>query len=248
VKITLLVHVLAGGSALVLGAIALSATKGATLHRKSGILFVCAMLIMSVAGVLMASLRGKAPAVNIPAGLLTAYFVITALTALRPRSPGSRWLDLGGMLVAFGAGLTSLAFGLEALAGGVTTNRVLAVLHFVLGVIGLLAGASDLRLMRSGGLGGASRLARHLWRMCFALFIAATAFFLGQPDVFPKALRVPALLALPVLAVLFTMLYWLWRVRINGGYRAVIGIPDARKAAKRKLSRVFEVENARLTR
>jgi hypothetical protein len=233
---TLLVHIVAGALGLVLGVLALSATKGATLHRKSGILFVYAMLTMSVSGVMMAPLRGVAPAVNIPAGLLTAYLVTTALTALRPRTARSRLLDLGAMLVAFGVGLTSLALGLEALARGITTNWITAVPFLVLGVVGLLAAASDFRLMKSEGLGGASRLARHLWRMCFALLIAVTAFFLGQPDVFPKALRIPALLALPVLAVLSTMLYWLWRVRIKGSYRAVIGdrrIPPIGRLAAR---------------
>jgi uncharacterized membrane protein len=223
---TLLVHIVAGGFVLVLGAIALSATKGGPLHRRSGILFVYAMLTMAIAGVMMAPLRGVAPAVNIPAGLLTAYLVITALTTLRPRSAGSRLVDLGAMLVAFAVGLTSLAFGLEALA--VKRNWMTAFPFLLFGVVGLLAAASDLRLLRSDGLGGAARLARHLWRMCFALFIAATAFFLGQPGAFPKALRSPALLGLPVLMVLVILLYWLWRVRIKGGYRAVIGIPEPR--------------------
>ena len=226
---TLFLHILAGGSALVLGMVALSATKGSGLHRTSGIWFVYAMLVMSAAGVMMASLRGVAPAVNIPAGLLTAYFVVTGLTTLGPRSARSRFLDLAAMIVAFGVGLASLALGLQALAGRVTMSRLTAVSFVVLGVVALLAAASDLRMMRAGGLGGASRLARHLWRMCFALLVAATAFFVGQPNVFPKALRRLPLLALPVLLVLAVMLYWLWRVRIKGGYPAVIGVPDRRR-------------------
>jgi hypothetical protein len=158
--------------------------------------------------------------------LLTAYLVITALTTLRPRSAGSRRVDLIAMLVAFTMGLTSLGFGLGALA--VKGNWVPAFSFLLFGVVGLLAAASDLRMMRSDGLGGAARIARHLWRMCFALFIAAMAFFLGQPGVFPKALRSLVLLSLPVLAVLLIMLYWLWRVRIKGGYRAVIGVERPR--------------------
>jgi uncharacterized membrane protein len=227
VKVTLLVHILAGALGLVLGAVALSATKGARLHRKSGILFVYAMLTMSVSGIMMAPLRGTAPAVNLPAGLLTAYLVITGLTALRPRTTGSRLLELAAMLVAFAVGLINLAFGLDALASGVKRSWIPAFPFLMFGVIGLLAGASDLRMLRSGGLGGASRLARHLWRMCFALFVAAMAFFIGQADVFPKAIRNPALLALPLLVVLFCMVYWLWRVRIKGGYRAVIGVQES---------------------
>ncbi|HWF84419.1 MAG TPA: hypothetical protein VG222_06220 [Vicinamibacterales bacterium] len=51
-----------------------------------------------------------------------------------------------------------------------------------------MAAAGDVRVMRSGALRGGRRLARHLWRMCFALFIAAGSFFVA-------------------------MFYWLWRVR-----------------------------------
>lgn len=91
------------------------------------------------------------------------------------------------------------------------TQPALRFSIFMLGVVGVVAGASDIRMIRAGGLGGASRIARHLRRICFALLIAAMAFFLGQPGVFPKALRTPVPLALPVLAVFLCMLYWLWR-------------------------------------
>jgi hypothetical protein len=92
------------------------------------------------------------------------------------------------------------------------------------GVVALLAGVGDLRMMRSGGLRGAARLARHLWRMSFALFIAALSFFIGQAKVIPEPIRIPGLLALPVLAVLVTMLYWLWRVRARRSLRGVLGV------------------------
>jgi len=74
----------------------------------------------------------------------------------------------------------------------------------------------DVRMM-ARGIQGAHRIARHLWRMCFALFIAATSFFLGQTQgspaqVFPEPLRQGAVLAIPVLLVLLLMFYWLARV------------------------------------
>ena len=217
---TLLVHVLAGGAGLVLGAVALSATKGGTRHRKAGIWFVYAMLAMALTGMAMAPLRGVAPAVNVPAALLTAYFVITALSTLRPRSAGSQLRDVAAALFALGVGLLSLGLGLDTLVRrGWTAGFALAIF----GVIAIVAAAGDIRMVWRGGLAGSARLARHLWRMCFALLIATTAFFLGQPDVFPRAVRVPVLLALPAMAVLVTLAYWLWRVRLKGGYRAVIG-------------------------
>lgn len=71
------------------------------------------------------------------------------------------------------------------------------------------------------GLQGTKRLARHLWRMCFAMFIATGSFFLGQMQVFPKAIRNPALLSIPVIASLLIMFFWLWRVRIRRMYKGI---------------------------
>ena len=77
----------------------------------------------------------------------------------------------------------------------------------------LLAAVSDVRVIRRGGLHGRPRLVRHLWRMCFALFIAAGSFFIGQAHTFPEALRHPALIVVPVLVPLLAMPYWVWRLR-----------------------------------
>ena len=126
------------------------------------------------------------------------------------------------MAVALAVGLTSLAFGVEAVASGGKRNGIPAFPFFMFGVVGVLASAGDLRVLRSGALKGAARLARHLWRMSFALFIAALSFFIGQAKVIPKPIRIPAVLALPVLAVFVTMLYWLWRVRIRQTLRGIV--------------------------
>ena len=40
------IHIAAGGLAIVLGFVALSVKKGGPIHRRSGLLFVCAMLVM----------------------------------------------------------------------------------------------------------------------------------------------------------------------------------------------------------
>jgi hypothetical protein len=64
--------------------------------------------------------------------------------------------------------------------------------------------------------------------MCYALWIATASFFLGPrarvAKVLPEPLLNPALLALPVLAVLVVMFYWLWRVRIRRTFRGVVGV------------------------
>jgi hypothetical protein len=227
---TLLLHIAAGGLGLVAGFIALYSSKGAPLHRRAGIVFVYAMLAMCAAGLTIAVGRGVAPAINVPAALLAASLVVTALTTVRPPSAASRRLDGAAMLVALAVGVASLAFAAEAIANGGTRQGMPAFPFVMFGVVGTLAAAGDFRVMRTGAPHGARRLARHLWRMSFALFIAALSFFIGQAKVFPKPVRIMPLLALPVLAVLVTMLYWLWRVRARRTSAAVARVV-ARAAA-----------------
>ena len=81
------IHIAAGGLAIVLGAVALSVKKGGTLHRRSGLLFVYAMLVMGTSASIMGLRKGLADG-NVMAGLMTAYFVGTALTNVRPRRHG----------------------------------------------------------------------------------------------------------------------------------------------------------------
>ena len=225
-RLVYVVHIVAGGIGLLAGYFALYSVKGAVRHRKAGMLFVYAMLIVCIAGTTIAAVRNVAPSLNIPAAVLTSYLVITSLLTVRRSPTPSRWLDLGLMVVAIVVGLTSLTFGFEAIASpdGKGRDGMPAFPFFMFGVVGTLAAGLDLRMMRSGGLKGASRLARHLWRMSFALFIAALSFFIGQAQVFPKPIRIMPMLALPVLAVLVTMFYWLWRVR----RRSLRGITIAR--------------------
>jgi uncharacterized membrane protein len=78
-------HILAGGIGLVAGYVALSAAKGGTLHRKSGLLFVCAMATLSLTGAWVAFVN--ASSVSVIAGLLTFYFVISALLPIPVLAP-----------------------------------------------------------------------------------------------------------------------------------------------------------------
>jgi hypothetical protein len=213
-RMTLILHIAAGSLALISGYVALYAAKGARVHRGSGAVFVYAMLAMSFFGMAIAAGRGVAPAINIPAALLCSYLVVTGLTTLRPAGAATRWLNAGALLVAMGVSLSSLTFGIQAVANGGMRNGMPAFPFFMFGIVALLGGAGDLRMLRAGvPPRGGARIARHLWRMCFALFIAAMSFFLGQADEFPEALRIPLLLAVPVLAPVVSMAYWLWRVR-----------------------------------
>lgn len=82
------------------------------------------------------------------------------------------------------------------------------------------AAALDLHVILRGGVSGAERIARHLWRMCTALLFGAASFFIGQPQVFPPPLRGSPILFLPVLAIMAAMIFWLLRVRFPGRIQA----------------------------
>jgi len=209
-SLTTAVHVLAGGLALVAGYMALFTRKGGTKHRRSGTVFVYAMLVMALTGAAMAALHGVRT--NTLMGLLTVYLVVTGLTTIRRPGSGPRRIDAAAMALGLAVGGALLALGLT---GGDPASSMPAPMFFVFAAVGLSAGLADLPVVRSGTVPAARRLPRHLWRMGFALFIAATSFFLGQADLFPAALRSPALLGLPVLVVLGAMVYWLWRVRFR---------------------------------
>lgn len=223
------VHIIAGSVGIITGFVALYATKGGPLHRRLGLVFVYAMLTTTVLGGLIAAVLGVAPSINLPASTMTAYLVITALLTVRPAFSGSRPLGVALMLVALTVGGINLVWGVEAVAAG-GERAGFAFPYLMFGTVGLLGGASDFRVIRSGGLRGAPRIARHLWRMCFALFIAALSFFIGQARVFPEPIRIRPLLALPVLVVLVTMFYWLWRVRIKHSLRGIVALGAAEAA------------------
>jgi hypothetical protein len=94
-----------------------------------------------------------------------------------------------------------------------------SVPYFVFGAVAALAAGLDLRMVIRGGVVGAQRIARHLWRMCLALLIAVISFFLGQSQVFPTAIQDSAILYVPEIAVLGLLIFWMFRVQLSKRYR-----------------------------
>jgi len=77
------VHIIAGSLGILSGFFALYVMKGGALHRKSGSVFVYAMLTMALIGATLAALGNVAPVANVPVGLLTAYLVVTGVETVR---------------------------------------------------------------------------------------------------------------------------------------------------------------------
>jgi uncharacterized membrane protein len=215
------IHIAAGGLAIVLGAVALSVKKGGTIHRRAGQLFVYAMLVMGCTAPIVASLADDATDASVVgnalAGLMVAYFVGTALMTVRPVSPWTRRINVAALILALGIASVDILGGIEAFhSPGRQLRGVPFFMHFFLATILLLAAIGDVRVLRYRVPRGGARLARHLWRMCFALFIAAGSFFSVRERVakiLPDPLTTGPIRALPILLVFAAMFYWLWRVR-----------------------------------
>jgi hypothetical protein len=124
--------------------------------------------------------------------------VTTGLLTFRRRDEKSLRIDVSAMVLGTSIGILSVALGLEvAHSASGMINGVPPAPLFVFGVVALLASLGDIRMILSRGLQGRHRLVRHLWRMCFSLFIASGSFFLGQAKVFAKPMRIYPLLAIP---------------------------------------------------
>lgn len=234
-------HIIAGLTAIVAGFVALYAPKGAKLHRKIGMVFVYSMIVMAVAATTLAVMKHQMG--NVVGGSLTFYMVTTALITVRRREYEFHWIDVGAFAMAVAIGVLAIGFGFAVLNSptGLIDGEPAAP-GFVMGGITLLAAVGDLRMMFGRGLDGVRRITRHLWRMCFAMFIATGSFFLGQAKVFPKPLRIFPLLALPVLAVLVTMAYWAWRVRFRGSFRGLVLAGEKGNSARPRAMRLTPQE------
>jgi uncharacterized membrane protein len=208
------VHVMGGLVGIVAGFVALAAIKGGRRHRRSGMVFVYAMLTMSATGAAIALLKSNGWGTAM-GGFLAFYLVTTGLVASRRGVPGFQWTDLAALLMAVTLGVTYYTFGFQAVSSpSGKAYGYPSPLYFVFGTVTWLAAFGDARVLVRG-IQGSRRLARHVWRMCFAMFIATASFFLGQAKVIPEPLRIMPLLWIPVLLVLGMMLYWLVRLRLK---------------------------------
>jgi hypothetical protein len=220
-------HITAGSFGLAAGGTALLAAKGARLHRTAGNVFFIAMLLMATSGAALAVLKPAAAGFNVVIGTLTLYLVATSwATVLRKEGETGRF-EMAALVAVLAIATGGLALGFMAANSktGATADGIPAFLYFVFGGIAALAAAADASVILRRGVSGAQRIARHLWRMCFALLIGAIAFFIGQgAKIFPPAVRetkivsVP-ILAVPVILIVVLMLFWLMRVLLTGWYR-----------------------------
>jgi uncharacterized membrane protein len=223
----LMLHIAGGMLGMLSGAAALIFRKGSPLHIIAGRVFVGAMLTLGASAAWLAVLKNDPN--NFGGGITTFYLIMTAwLTARRKDGETSRfdWVALAIPLVL---GILGWKNGIDAFRGG--TGEKFGVptgMHLLMGSVLLLAAAGDLRMLLNGGVSGAKRLGRHLWRMCFGLFIASGSFFfgggnrplrllssLGIARFLPSAFFTTGVYIVLTILPLVLLIFWALRVRFT---------------------------------
>jgi uncharacterized membrane protein len=214
----LIFHISVGALALLAGAVSLVLRKGSQPHRLAGRVFVIAMVSMTTSAFYLAWRRGQIGVCLV--ATLTLYLVLTAWRTARRRDGRPGAFEFGALFLVLlvAAGLVWL--GVEALNSptgrkeGVTARR-----HLAFALVAYLSAVGDLRLLIRGGIVGAQRIARHLWRMAVPLLIAANTLFQGQARLFPAGLQRVHALYLPLVLIIGAATYWLIRLLFLPGKR-----------------------------
>jgi hypothetical protein len=203
-------HIAGGLVAIAAGFIAVGARKGGRWHGKAGTWFFGSMLVLGVSAAILEPFRTPEPGSPIPA-LLVCYFVTTSWVTVRRRDGTTGRFEIAACAVALGA---AAAIAWNGLVGGSTTPAGRGPI-FGFAAFCLIAGLGDLNAILHKKLTATQRLSRHLWRMCFAFFIATGSFFLGQQDVLPAAVRGSPVLFALAFAPFAVMAFWLVRLRFS---------------------------------
>ncbi len=219
-------HVLAGTSALLAGVVALAARKGSRPHRIWGTLFVGAMVGMGLsADVLAVVIPDQLP--NLLIGTFCIYLVVTSLQTVRHAQGESGFAEKVCLaaILCVGVPFAVLSFQLAAgrqpfLASATPFEGPVRVAMFIFTSIIWLCALGDARVIWRGGISGARRIGRHLWRMGLAFTLAVgSGFTNGLPRLLPDTLQIPLwLLFVPQLMALALVCYWGFRVRFTAWY------------------------------
>jgi len=224
----LILHISAGILGMVSGTAAISFRKGSPRHALAGRVFVTSMLTMAAAAVYLAIVKHQPN--NLGGGILTFYLILIAWLTARRRDGETSKYDWSALLIPLAIGVLGWSNGVHAFFSETGSKYgVPAGMHLFMGTVCLLAAAGDVRMLLRGGVFGTQRVARHLWRMCFGLFIATGSFFLGQAvKVFPFLANQIDLLIIAAVLPLLLLIFWLLRVRFSAAYKSVRRVSGVR--------------------
>jgi uncharacterized membrane protein len=218
-------HIAGGSVGLVSGTVAAIAKKGGRTHRAAGNIFFWSMSLMALTALYLGFVR-PGQLVNVFISIFAFYLIATGVLAAK-RPPGA----IGAMekiaavvAIVLCAPFIVLSFqlltGMKPFFNSVVALRgpvLIAIIGFT--TVLTIAALGDIKVVLARGISGAPRIARHLWRMCFGLTLAAgSAFTNGFARFLPGPYHVPLVFFLPQFLPLILLVFWIIRVRLTGWY------------------------------
>jgi hypothetical protein len=221
--LAIVLHVGAGTLSLFAGFTAVFAQKGGPLHRAAGNVFFVSMLVMAAFAAYLGVVIPD-QFTNVVIAAFVSYLVGTSWLTVQ-RAEGSAGF---GEKIGLAAALC-LCAPFAILSYQVTTGapplfksavpfegRVLIAIYVFTGVTAMAA-LADAKVIMTGGISGAPRIARHLWRMCLGLTMATgSAFSNGLPRLLPGP--TPQAFFYVQLLPLALLFFWLIRVRLTNWF------------------------------
>jgi uncharacterized membrane protein len=206
-------HILFGLLAVLSGTLALFARKGSPVHARAGQTFVLCMVTSSMLGAVAGAVAYQTFYITIHAGILAMTLILTSRQIVKTKGTGVS-AKFGAMTVLSGLNTLGLlcasTYALQ-LPDGILFGFHAADYAFLAAISGI-ALIGEIRILLQKIQSPKHRLAAHLWRMCFAFFIAAGSAFTGPgAKIFPDAIRNSGVLSLPEAMIFCAMLYWLFR-------------------------------------
>jgi len=185
--------------------------------------FFGSMLIMATFACYLAVVR-PGQIVNLFIGVFVIYLVTTSWITVRRRAGAAGAAEKIALAVAlclcapFVVLAFQLATGLRPFFKSAVPLEgpiLVALYGFTTAIV--LAAAADARVVLAGGIKGAPRIARHLWRMCLGLTLAVGSFSTNAlPRLLPGTDDVGPIIFVPQLLLLGLLVFWLIRVRFTG--------------------------------
>ncbi len=170
----IVVHVILGSVAFLVGGITLLSKKGSALHKASGKLFYHSMLVSVSLTLVVALLPNHFSPTLFHIGILSLYFLIGGNRSIRFKQRDHQlYFD---KLLAYTIVLSSLAIILYSLLWDNNLNP----LRIVFGSFGIIFGAIDIALFNHPNKLKKTWLMLHLSKMLGGYTAAVTAFFVAQ--------------------------------------------------------------------
>lgn len=216
----LYVHIAAGFTALATGLVAMFSPKGQNIHNKSGLIYLWAMLIISITSTIISLRSNPINLFLLVTGIFSFYLVITGYRSTIVKNKAPQLMDKLITILMLCTSLVMLGLAVYDWFNG--TGK-LSIILSIFGSIGGVLAIADVLVYRNGLNHPKEWLLRHLGRMLGAYIATFTAFAVTNLRAwFPSILlwTVPAIIG--TVAIQLAMRY----------YRKVYNIPTKKQQQK----------------